>query len=133
MTASAKTAKKTRAKRTKKPSEVRRIARSVSGAIDDGATTVEEIHRTIAEAPLDVLDRLDVLPNTIAGVRRIQDETLTAIYDTVRKVNHEVADFTADLIEGAPRKRAPVRKSRGKARRPRTTKPAAAEAKAQAV
>jgi hypothetical protein len=125
------TKKTARAKGAKQTSEVRKLAKAVRGAIDDGASAVEEIHKTIAEAPLEVLQRLEVLPNTMADVRRLQDDALTAIYRAVRKVNHEVTDFTADLLEGTPRRRAPVRKTGAKARRPRTAKSEATRAKAQ--
>ncbi len=116
----------------KKNGEVRKLARTVRGAIDDGASAVEEIHKTIADAPLDVLERLDVLPKTMADVRHAQDEALTAIYRAVRRVNHEVTEFTADLLEGGSGERTSVRKVGSKARRPRSAKRAAGEAKAHA-
>ena len=92
-------AQKTRARK----SEVRKIADLVQDAIDDGADTVEEIHRTIASLPLDVLDRLDVLQETVKDVRKIQDESIGAIYDAIHTVNHEVTRLASDLLEGAPR------------------------------
>jgi hypothetical protein len=32
-------------------------------------------------------------------VKRIHDQTVGAIYDLVRDVNHKLADFAADLVE----------------------------------
>ena len=104
--------------RPEQAGEVRRLTRTVQGAVDDGATTVEEIHKAIAEAPLDVLERMAVLPRTMADIRRAQDDALTAIYRAVRKVNHAVTDFTADLLEGARPKRPAVHDTGSKAQRP---------------
>lgn len=100
----------TQKKRASK-SEVRKVADLVQEAIDDGADTAEEIHKTIANLPLDVLDRLDVLHDTVKDVRKLQDESIGAIYGAIHKVNHEVTRLAAELLEGAPRKRARARKA----------------------
>jgi hypothetical protein len=50
----------------------------VKEAIDDGATRVEEIHKSIAILPLDVLERLDVFEKTVKDVRRVQDAPIGA-------------------------------------------------------
>lgn len=92
-------------------SEVRKVADLVQEAIDDGADTAEEIHKTIANLPLDVLDRLDVLHDTVKDVRKLQDESIGAVYDAIHKVNHEVTRLATELLEGAPRRHAPARKA----------------------
>jgi hypothetical protein len=53
----------TQTKRTKGDggAEAKRLVDLVQREIDDGATSVEEIHKAIANLPLDILDRLDVL------------------------------------------------------------------------
>lgn len=49
----------------------------------------------------------------LANVRRIQDESIDAVYDVIRRVNREVTRLAADLLEGdgskRPRKRAQAR------------------------
>jgi uncharacterized NAD-dependent epimerase/dehydratase family protein len=93
--------------------DARKLVDLVREAIDDGATTVEEIHRSIAALPLDILGRLDGFEDRLANVRRIQDESIDAVYDVIRRVNREVTRLAADLLEGAgskrPRKRAQAR------------------------
>jgi len=70
----------------------------IEEVVDQGATTVEEIHRAIADMPLDVLERLGVLEQTTSEVRRIQDVSLGAIYGLIRDVNHKVAGLAGDLL-----------------------------------
>jgi len=124
MTASAQPAKQSaKTTRTKKTARARagaaprrdprKLVDLVREAIDNGATTVEEIHKSIAALPLDILGRLDGFEDRLANVRRIQDESIDAVYDVIRRVNHEVTRLAADLLEGAqsrrPRKRAQAR------------------------
>jgi len=81
-------------------SEIKNLADLVQKEIEDGATTVEEIHKAIASLPLDILERLDVFDETVKGVRKVQDTSIGAIYDLIRKVNHEVGNYAKELLEG---------------------------------
>src|SRR5574338_587847 len=84
--------------------QARRLADLVERAIDEGAKSVEEIHRSIASLPLDVLERLDVFEKSVKDVRRVQDASIGAIYDVIHKVNREAARLARELLErGAPR------------------------------
>jgi methyl-accepting chemotaxis protein len=81
-------------------SEIKNLADLVQKEIEDGATTVEEIHKAIASLPLDILERLDVFEETVKGVRKVQDTSIGAIYDVIRRVNHEVGNYAKELLEG---------------------------------
>lgn len=98
-------------------SEVTRLADLVRDVVADGATTVEEIHRAIADLPLDVLERLDLFKKTARNVRRIQDASIGAIYDVIRKVDREVARLATEVLERPPKAR-----PRPKATRPKVTR-----------
>jgi hypothetical protein len=98
-------------------SEVTRLADLVREIVADGATTVEEIHKAIADLPLDVLERLDLFKGTARNVRKIQDTSIGAIYDVIRKVDREVARLATEVLERAPRAR-----PRPKAARPKVTR-----------
>jgi len=80
-------------------SDDKALTELIEDAVDRGATTAEEIHRSIADLPLSVLERLGLLEFTTREVRRVQDVTLGAIYDAVREVNHKVSQLAADLLE----------------------------------
>jgi len=71
----------------------------VEDSVDKGTTTVEEIHRAIADLPLTVMERNGVLAETAADVRKIQDSSIGAVYDLVRDINHKVVRLASDLLE----------------------------------
>jgi hypothetical protein len=93
--------------KAKRRSEIRRLVDLVQRAIDAGATSVEQIHKQIADLPLDVLERLDVFEQTVKEVRRVQDTSIGAVYDVIRKVNQEAARLATEMLRGRAR---PVRR-----------------------
>jgi len=102
--------------------DLRKLADVVRREVDAGADTVEEIHRSIAQMPLDVLAKLDVFEQTVKDVRKVQETSIGAIYDLIRKVNQEVGKLAVELLDGRekrakPARRPAVRKA-GAAKRP---------------
>jgi hypothetical protein len=88
--------------------DAKRIADFVQEAIDDGATTVEEIHKRIAAVPITALERMDLFgKSTLQDVRRIQEASLGAVYDAIRDVNRQVAKLARQLL-AQPLGRKPV-------------------------
>ena len=81
-------------------SDEKALSELIEEVVDQGATTVEETHRAIAEMPLGVLDQLGLLERTTNDVRHIQDVSLGAIYGLIRAVNHKVAGLAGELLEG---------------------------------
>ena len=71
----------------------------VEDAVNKGATTVEEIHREIANLPLSVLERAGLLEEATGKVRSLQDASIGAIYDTIRDVNSKVTTLASDLLK----------------------------------
>ena len=80
-------------------SDKKSVARLVQDAIDRGATTVEEIHKAIADLPLKILEERDLLRGPAKQVRRVQDQTIGAVYGLIREVNHQVGKLASDLLE----------------------------------
>jgi hypothetical protein len=76
----------------------------IEKAVDKGATTAEEIHKSIAEFPLKLMEGSELLRKPAKGVRRLQDETIGAFYDLVRDTNRRVARLTSDLLRGGSRR-----------------------------
>lgn len=110
---------------TKVRAELRKVADVVQREVDAGATSVEEIHKAIARMPLDALEKLDVFEQTAKDVRRVQDASIGAIYDVIRKVNDEVAKFARQLLaERAPKTAKPARPRTTAAKRPAARAPA---------
>lgn len=88
-------------------SEATRLADLLQQAADDGANTAEEIHKAVADLPLEVLAKLDIFKETAKDVRRVQDASIGAIYDVVHRVNREVAKLRGSWLGGRLAERPP--------------------------
>ena len=86
-------------------SEMVKLVQLVQKEIDGGAISVEEIHKAIANLPLDVLERLDLFEDAVRGARKVQEATIGAMYDLIRRVNEEVARIAKELLAGQPSRR----------------------------
>lgn len=83
------------------------LIRFVQDAIDQGATTVEEVHKSIADLPLRILEESDLLREPAREARRLQDHTLGKIYAVIRQVNEQVGTYASELLADAAKRRAP--------------------------
>jgi hypothetical protein len=81
-----------------KVSENKGLSELVEQAVDRGAKTAEEIHLEIANLPITVLENLGLEGETSKEIRRIQDASIGAVYEVIRKVNHKVAELAQDLL-----------------------------------
>ena len=86
-------------------SDRKTLANLIQDSIDKGATTVEEVHKSIADLPLKMLEGSERLRVPAKEIRHVQDRTIGAIYDLVRKVNEEVGTLATDLLAEATRRR----------------------------
>lgn len=75
-----------------------RIQALVEEAIDDGATTVEEIHQAIAAAPLEALRGVEALSGPAASAQDLSARSIGAVYDTIRQVNEQVGVLAERLL-----------------------------------
>jgi len=80
-------------------SENKDLTEFVENAVNRGAAAAEEIHQEIAGFPVTLLEGLGFSGDTTTEIRRIQTESITAVYDLVRRVNHTVVGFAEDLLE----------------------------------
>jgi len=78
--------------------EKKTLNRRIQDAIDNGVTTVEEIHRTIADLPLKILEEGDLLRGPAKEARRVQDRTIGAVYDAIRGTNKQVGELASRLL-----------------------------------
>ena len=70
----------------------------VQETIDRTTTSIEEIHKSIAEIPLDVMRHSGFFEQTAEGVRDLQERSIGAVYDVVRDVNRRVVGVASDLL-----------------------------------
>jgi hypothetical protein len=80
------------------------VTKVIQEAIDKGATTVEEIHKSVADLPLKVLEERPLLKGPAKEVRRVQDRTIGAIYDLIREINLQVGNLAEDVLAKAARR-----------------------------
>ena len=83
-------------------SDRQKLVKLIQDSIDKGATTVEEIHKSIADLPLKILEESDLLREPAKEVRQVQDRTLGAIYDRIRDINEKVGGLASELLAKAP-------------------------------
>ena len=111
----------------KRRSEVKRVADLIHEAVDKGATTVEEIHKSIADLPLKILEEVEFLKKPVKEVRRIQHRSIGAVYDLIREINEQIRKRAAEILN----RRRPAPKTRpASAKRPAPAKRKAASAPA---
>ena len=90
---------------TDRSSERKALARLIQDAIDKGATTVEDIHKSIADLPLKILEESELLKGPAREVRRVQDHTIGAVYDLIRRINDQVGSVASELLAEAAKRR----------------------------
>ena len=88
--------------------------RFIEEAIEKGATTVEGVHKSIAQLPLKVLEESDLLRGPAKDVRRIQDHTIGVIYDLIRYINGQVGTLATELLDQAANRRTAARGEKAK-------------------
>jgi hypothetical protein len=92
--------------------QARKLVDLVQREVEDGATSVEEVHKAIANLPLEVLERLDLFEDMVKGARKVQEARIGAMYDVIRKVNEEVGKLAKEILGGRrPAAKAGARKA----------------------
>jgi hypothetical protein len=93
------------------------LVKLIQDSIDKGATSVEEIHKTIGDLPLKILEGNELLKGPAKEVRHVRDHTIGAMYDLIRKVNEEVGTLASELLAEAAKQRVARRAAQHAARR----------------
>jgi hypothetical protein len=72
----------------------------VEKAIEEGATTVEQVHRSIASMPFDILEKVEALQKPVGKAREIHDQSVGNIYETIRLLNERAGEIARTLLKG---------------------------------
>jgi len=80
----------------------RRVADLIQDAVDKGASTVEEVHKSIADLPLKMLENVEVLKQPVKEIRRVQDRSIGAVYNLIRSINEQVGKVADDVLSRRP-------------------------------
>lgn len=71
----------------------------VQQAVDRGATSVEDIHQTIAALPIDALEKAGLMKDDRLQLRERQRRAIALVYDTIRGINRQVGALISDQFE----------------------------------
>ena len=77
----------------------KRIQAMVEEAIDNGASTVAEIHQAVAAAPLEALKGIDALAGPAGKAQDLASRSIGTVYDTIRQVNEQVGILAERLLD----------------------------------
>ena len=75
---------------------------AIESAVDRGAETAENVHRSVLDLPFEMLARTGVLEGGSENegrLREVTGQTVGAIYDLVRDINHRVTSLATGLLE----------------------------------
>tara|TARA_R110001592_G_scaffold75526_1_gene228662 strand:+ start:3027 stop:3314 length:288 start_codon:yes stop_codon:yes gene_type:complete len=70
----------------------------VQNSIDKGASSVEDVHKTIAGLPLDFIAKFGLLHDQAEKVKGLQESTIGSIYDTIRMVNEKSGEYAEEIL-----------------------------------
>ncbi|RZU38447.1 hypothetical protein EV700_2379 [Fluviicoccus keumensis] len=71
----------------------------VQDAIDQGATTVEQIHKRIVDLPLSVLEKNGLLDVDSDKRDEMWNKSIGHVYEAIRRVNQEIGDLASQAFE----------------------------------
>jgi hypothetical protein len=74
----------------------------VQEAIDKGATTVEEVHQSVASKPLELLEQMVPEKTPAKDIDAFQQKSIGSVYDMIRQVNQAVGEIAGSLLEKMP-------------------------------
>ncbi len=63
----------------------------------ESTRAVQDIHQAIADVPFAIMDRLGVLDKSGDEIKKLHDDTVGIIYDTVRNIGDRVVSLADDL------------------------------------
>ena len=80
------------------PNTTQEVRELIHDAVDSTTRMVQKIHQTIANSPLDTLEMVDALEQSARDLRETQDTVVSAVYDTVRKINRKAQQLGDELL-----------------------------------
>ena len=64
---------------------------TIQDAVDRGASSVEQVHQSIAELPFEALEKSGLMKQDRFGLRDRQRRTIGMVYNAIRTINAQVA------------------------------------------
>ncbi len=83
--------------------KIKSLKDAVQQAIEGGASSVEEVHKRISAMPFDQLQKIASVEGLVQKARGQHDQTVGAVYDTIRKVNARVGELADSALNRVSR------------------------------
>lgn len=71
----------------------------IQDAVDKGAKSVEEIHKTILDLPISALDERGLLGAGGGKAREAVSQSVGSVYEAIRQINHEIGQMASGILE----------------------------------
>ncbi|MFP4477647.1 MAG: hypothetical protein ACLFOY_18960 [Desulfatibacillaceae bacterium] len=71
----------------------------VQDMVDKGVTSVEDIHKRIADMPFSALEDVTPISDSAKSVHEAHDKTVGGVYETIRMVNRKVGEFAQEFLD----------------------------------
>ena len=97
-------------------SRIKSLKDAVQQAIDNGATSVEEVYMRVSRLPFEQLERFAALEGIVRKARGVHDSSVARLYDTIRAINRRIGKLADEALARAGFAPAPRRASKAKAK-----------------
>lgn len=71
----------------------------IQTAIDNGARTVEDVHKSIADLPFELLEKNGLMDDDKQQLRERSQQTIGTVYGTIREINQKIGELASDMFE----------------------------------
>lgn len=71
----------------------------IQNAVDNGARSISEIHKSIADMPFEALEKSGLLDEDGQKLRDKNQQTIGMVYDKIREINQKVGELASDMFE----------------------------------
>lgn len=80
-------------------SKIRDLKDLVQQAIDDGATSAEEVHNRIAAMPFDQMEKIAAIEGLVQSARSLHDQSVQNVYDAIREINRRAWKMADEALD----------------------------------
>ena len=71
-------------------SRLLKIKNVVQEMIDQGITSVEQVHQTLADMPFEMMKKIESLEPAVTASESIRGKSVGGVYEIIRRINAEL-------------------------------------------
>ena len=77
---------------------IKSLKDAVQQAIDNGATTVEDVYMKVSRMPFDQLERIAAIEGVVRSARGTHDRSIAKLYATIRAINKRIGKLADQAL-----------------------------------